>query len=150
MKTTPEQRAGYAKLAEAQLPVTGRTELAMLRDAIRALLADLEEVKAENATLRQQLEAFHAKEKDTSEWLCECCNVVRPYEPRHGLLHPCPTCGYAMLPTSVNIREHKAALIENNRLRQQLVALLTGLEAELLVTKTEQLCRSYSFREPAP
>jgi predicted RNA-binding Zn-ribbon protein involved in translation (DUF1610 family) len=41
---------------------------------------------------------------EQAECLCTACNVIHPIQ-REGILQPCPDCGAAMAPTSVNLRE---------------------------------------------
>jgi predicted RNA-binding Zn-ribbon protein involved in translation (DUF1610 family) len=64
---------------------------------------------------------------DHTEWLCESCHVVHPIQREGKVLQPCPRCGYAMTPTSQNMRELAALRVEHARLRE----LIAELDSEI-------------------
>ena len=70
-------------------------EIKRLRKISKQCQREKSELEAENARLKG----------DTTEWYCEKCNHVFPWEKGDKLLKYCKNCNNVLIPSSVNIRE---------------------------------------------
>lgn len=132
-------------------------------DTLRAKLGqERDELKRENDRLRGEC----------TEWLCKRCRRIHPNQRRNSILQPCPNCGDAMMPTSLNrreidrlqaerdelqaklAREREARMTAQIRLgdeyeRQKKIGYLFSLEKSRLIHQLEELLAAATAAEAA-